>query len=428
MGRRIVPLSRVKRLKLHHWIILGIVLGTAAGTVLPKSLLPVCDTLGEIFIRALSMSMIPLVVGSLIGAVLSLGDPRKLGRIGAKTIGYYLLSAVVAITISLLLANVVRPHRFFSEEKRAEIMKKYADQAAAKAKDVGETKEHFTVWDFLKRIVPKNPVKAMTEDPPDMLAIIFFSLLVGLAAGLLPLDRRKPFADTMMSLYEVMLQVIQLVMLAAPICVFALMAKAVMTMGLSVIVSVLAYFVTALAAMALHFFVFYPTTVRFFSGMSPVVFWRGLRDVFLTAFSTSSSAATLPLTLKAVNENLKIPAPITNFCLSLGATINMDGTAIFQAVAVVFIAGVYGIDLSLGQHVMIVGTTLLAAIGSAPIPGAGIVMLGVIMTPLGIPLEGIALILGVDRLLDMVRTIVNVAGDAAGAVVVAATEKEAPPP
>ena len=418
----------MKRLKLHHWIVLGIVLGSVAGAFLPKSLLPVFDTLGEIFIRALSMCMIPLVVGSLIGAVLSLGDPRKLGRIGAKTIGYYLLSAVVAITISLVLAHVVRPHRFFSAEKRAELTQKYAAQAEAKAKDVGETKEHFNVWDFVKRIVPKNPVKAMTEDPPDMLAIIFFALMVGIAAGLLPEEKRSPFAAVIGSIYEVMLQVIQLVMLAAPICVFALMAKAVMTMGLTVLLSVFAYFLTAVAAMGVHFFAFYPGTVKLFSGMSPVFFWKGLRDVFLTAFSTSSSAASLPLTLKAVNENLKVPKPITNFCLSLGATINMDGTAIFQAVAVVFIAGVYGIDLSLSQHVVIVGTTLLAAIGSAPIPGAGIVMLGVIMTPLGIPLEGIALILGVDRLLDMIRTVVNVAGDAAGAVVVAASEKEMPPP
>lgn len=417
----------MKRLKLHHLILAGIVLGSAAGAVAPKRWLPFFDTLGELFIRALSMVMIPLVIASLIGAVLSLGDPRKLGRIGAKTLGYYLLSAVVAVAIALVAVNAVRPSRFFSEEHRLELSKQFAAQAEARVKAVGTTRETYGVWEFLKRTIPKNPVKAMTEDPPDMLAIIVFAVLLGIAASLLPEGPRRPFAEFMQSLYEVMLKLVQLIMIAAPIGVFGLMAKVVMTLGLHVLLSVFAYFATALGAMALHFFAFYPATIKFFSGMGPLAFWKGLREVFLTAFSTSSSAATLPLSLKAVHENLKVPVPITNFCLSLGATVNMDGTAIFQAVAAVFIAHVYGMDLTLGQNVAILATTVLAAIGTAPIPGAGVVMLGVIMTPLGIPLEGIALILGVDRLLDMARTVVNVAGDAACAVVVAASEKELPP-
>ncbi len=426
MGRRIVPLTLLKRLRLHHLILGGIALGCGAGAVAPKSWLPFFDTLGELFIRALSMVMIPLVLASLVGAVLSLGDPRKLGRIGAKTLGYYLLSAVVAVTIALVAVHAVRPARFFAAEKRAELSEQFAKQRDVRLKAVESTRETYGVWEFLKRTIPKNPVKAMTDDPPDMLAIIVFSVLVGLAASLLPEGPRRPFADFMQSLYDVMLKLIHLIMLAAPVGVFGLMAKVVMTLGVPVLVSVFAYFATALAAMALHFFVFYPATVRLLAGMGPLAFWRGLRDVFLTAFSTSSSAATLPLSLKAVHENLKVPAPITNFCLSLGATVNMDGTAIFQAVAAVFIANVYGMDLTLGQNVAILATTVLAAIGTAPIPGAGVVMLGVIMTPLQIPLEGIALILGVDRLLDMARTVVNVAGDAACAVVVAASEKELP--
>jgi Na+/H+-dicarboxylate symporter len=411
-------------LKLHHLILGGIVLGSAAGAVLPRSWLPFFDTLGELFVRALSMVMIPLVLASLIGAVLSLGDPRKLGRIGVKTLGYYLLSAVVAVAIALLAANLVKPARFFSAERKAKLEAEY--KARADVVEERSKKEDFTVWTFLKRMVPKNPVKAMTDDPPDMLAIIVFAVLVGIAASLLPEGPRKPFADFTQSLYEVMLKLINLIMLAAPIGVFGLMVKVVMTMGVEILLSVFAYFVTALGAMALHFFVFYPGTVRLVSGMSPLFFWKGLREVFLTGFSTSSSAATLPLNLKAVHENLRVPAPTTNFCLSVGATINMDGTAIFQAVAAVFIANVYGMDLTLGQNAAILATTVLAAIGTAPIPGAGVVMLAVIMTPLGIPLEGIALILGVDRLLDMARTVVNVAGDAACAVVVAASEKELP--
>jgi proton glutamate symport protein len=413
-------------LRLHHLILAGILLGSLAGAVLPRSWLPLFDTLGELFIRALSMLMIPLVLASLIGAVLSLGDPRKLGRIGAKTIGYYLLSAVVAVTIALVAVNAVRPARFFSPEKRAELSAQYAGQRDEKLKRAGEARSEFKVSEFFKRMIPKNPIQAMTEDPPDMLAIIVFAVLVGIAASLLPEATRRPFADFTQSLYEILLKLIHLVMLAAPLGVFGLMAKVVMNLGVPVLVSVFAYFVTALGAMAVHFFVFYPATVKAVSGMSPVAFWRGLREVFLTAFSTSSSAATLPLSLKAVHENLKVPVPITNFCLSLGATVNMDGTAIFQAVAAVFIANVYGMHLTLGDNFVILATTVLAAIGTAPIPGAGVIMLAVIMTPLQIPLEGVALILGVDRLLDMARTVVNVAGDAACAVVVAASEKELP--
>ena len=413
-------------MKLHHLILGGIVLGSAAGAVLPKAWLPLFDTLGELFVRALSMVMIPLVLASLIGAVLSLGDPRKLGRVGLKTLVYYLLSAAVAVSIALVAVNAVKPARFFSSERRVKIEQEYKEKAAARIKSSEHAREEFTVWGFIKRTIPKNPIAAMTEDPPDMLAIIVFAVLVGVAASLLPEAARKPFADVTQSLYEIMLKLIFLIMLAAPIGVFGLMARVVMTLGPEILLSVFAYFVTALGVMAAHFLLFYPATVKLFSGMSPLAFWKGLRDVFLTAFSTSSSAATLPLSLKVVHENLKVPMPITNFCLSMGATVNMDGTAIFQAVAAIFIANVYGMDLTLGQNLAILATTILAAIGTAPIPGAGVVMLAVIMTPIGIPLEGIALILGVDRLLDMARTVVNVAGDAACAVVVAASEKELP--
>lgn len=413
-------------MKLHHLILAGIVLGCVAGAVLPLAWLPFFDTLGELFIRALSMVMIPLVVSSLIGAVLSLGDPRKLGRIGAKTLGYYLISAVLAVSLALAAANLVNPARFFSAERKAKLEAEYRERAAARIQRAGEVREDYSVWSFLKRVLPKNPVKAMTDDPPDMLAIIVFAVLVGLAAALLGENTRRPFAEFTQSLFEVMLKLIQLIMYAAPIGVFGLMARVVMTLGAEVLLSVLAYFLTALSVMAAHMLLFYTASVKLVSGMSPFRFLKGLREVFMTGFSTSSSAATLPLSIKAVNENLKVPPPITHFCLSMGATINMDGTAIFQAVAAVFIANVYGMDLTFGQNAAILATTVLAAIGTAPIPGAGVVMLAVIMTPLGIPLEGIALILGVDRLLDMARTVVNVAGDAACAVVVAASEKELP--
>ena len=422
----------MKRLRLHHFILGAIVLGAVTGLALHGAtggaatfLNRLLDTLGEIFLRLLMSVMIPLVLASLIFACLSVGDPRRLGRIGGRSLGWYLVSAFLAVFTALVLAAAVRPARFVTAETKARLQAEYQADASRRTAAVGEVREDFTVWSFLTRLVPKNPIRAMVEDPPDMLGLIVFGILVGVAASLLADRTRASFQEFVTSFNEVMLRLVGLIMYAAPVGAFALMARVISKSGLGILFTLLAYSLTALAGMAIHFFGFYAFTVRGLAKMPLRRFWGGLKEVMLTAFSTSSSAATLGVNFRAVAA-LGVPAPITNFCLSLGATVNMDGTAIVQAIAALFIADVYGVDLTVGQMGVVWVTAVLAAIGTAPIPGAGIVMLGVIMTPLGIPLEGIALIIGVDRFLDMSRTVVNVAGDAACAVWVAHAEGELP--
>jgi Na+/H+-dicarboxylate symporter len=419
-------------LKIHNLIVAGILLGVLAGMAFEGSAkgsfaFDLFDTLGSVFLSLLFMAMIPLVIASLVTGLLSVGNPRKLGRIGAKALAYYLATTVLAVAIGLACVNAVRPGRFVGAETKQKLEEQFGGEAAKRKELAEKVRRDWTAWEFVKSLVPRNPIRSMTADPPEMLPIIVFSLLVGLAAALLPDDRRRPFADFMGSLSDVMLRLIQFIMLTAPVGAMALMARVVMQTGVGILGTLLAYTLTVLVAYAIQFGVVYSLTVRVFAGISPLVFWKGMRETFLTAFSTSSSAATLPVNLKGVRENLGVPAPIANFCLPLGATVNMDGTSIFQGVASVFIAQVYGGDISLGGQLSILMTALLASIGTAPVPGAGIIMLGVIMIPLGIPLEGIALILGVDRFLDMCRTVLNITGDAACSVMVAATEGELAP-
>lgn len=418
--------------KLHHFILAGILLGVLAGWAaggLPEGplrsfLYELFSTLGEIFLRLLKAVMIPLIVASLIVGMLNVGDPRKLGRIGAKTITYYLCTTVIAITIALVLVNLIRPGKSVGPETRAKLEAEYGEARTKGLARVEEIRKQFTVWSFLKSLIPRNPIKSMVANPPEMLQIIVFAIMVGFAAAVLPEMSRRPFSEFMGSLNDVMLKLVGLIMYTAPVGAFALIAKTVLQTGVGILWTLMAYVLTVIGALAIHFFVTYSLVVRFGAGMSPFRFWAAIREAMLTGFSTSSSAATLAVNIKCVRENLGVSAPVAGFCLPLGATINMDGTSIMQGVASVFIAQVYMGDLSLGVQLSILVMVVLASIGTAPVPGAGIIMLAVVMLPLGIPLEGIALILGVDRILDMIRTTVNITGDAAGAVLIAASEGE----
>lgn len=409
-------------------MVLGVVAGWIASE-LPEGpfrsfLFELYSTLGEIFLRLLKAVMIPLIVASLIVGMLSVGDPRKLGRIGAKTIMYYLCTTVVAITIGLVLVNLIKPGRSVGPETQAKLETEYAEVRAKGLARVEEIQRQFTVWSFLKSLIPKNPIRSMVADPPEMLQIIIFAIMIGFAASVLPEMARRPFSEFMGSLNDVMLKLITLIMYTAPLGAFGLIAKTVLLTGVGILVTLMAYVLTVLGALAIHFFVTYSLVVRLGAGMSPLRFWAAIREAMLTGFTTSSSAATLAVNIKCLRENLGVSAPVAGFCLPLGATINMDGTSIMQGVASVFIAQVYMGDLSLGVQLSILVMVVLASIGTAPVPGAGIVMLAVIMIPLGIPLDGIALVLGVDRILDMIRTTVNITGDAAGAVLIAASEGE----
>lgn len=422
---RFPPLKRLLTLPnlILAGIALGVVVGALAGGGAPGSFLyDLCDTLGAIFLNLLKAVMIPLVIASLFTGMVAVGDPRKLGRIGAKTLAYFLLSAAVAVFVGLVCVNTIRPGRRVPEETRANLEKSHSVKAAEIQKNALRMQESWSFWSFVRGFVPSNIIRSMVEG--DLLPIIVFTLLLGFAATLLPEERRTPLVAAMSSLNDALLKLVEIFMWMAPAGAFGLMAKTIMESGLGILSTLAAYAAAILTALAIHFGIFYSATVWLAAGLGPLAFWRALREAFLTAFSTSSSAATLPVNMRCVERNLGVSRPVTSLVLSLGATINMDGTAIMQAVASVFIAQVYGLDLTIAQQAVILVMAVLASIATAPVPSAGIVMLGMIMVPLGIPLQGIALILAVDRFLDMCRTVVNITGDAACAVLVAATEGE----
>jgi Na+/H+-dicarboxylate symporter len=406
------------RLKLHTQILIGLLLGVVAGVVVGPSI-GVIKPLGDAFIKLITMIVVPLVFASILVGVASLGDLAKLGRIGIKTVGYYLATTAIAITIGLALANLVRPGSRLDPVVRERLL---ADFAGAAHVSIERAAAPPSIVDTLLDIIPTNPIGALAE--ANMLQVIFFALSFGIALTHLDRARTEPVIRFMDAVNEAMIQLVHLVMKIAPLGVFALIAAIVGQYGLGILQTLLAYSLVVIAGLAIHMSVVYPAAVRLFAGMSPVHFLKGVAPAQLVAFSTSSSNATLPVTMECAEENLGVSEEVSAFVLPLGATINMDGTALYQGVATIFIAQVYGLDLSFQQQLLVVLTATLASIGAAGVPGVGMITLALVLKTVGVPLEGIALILGVDRILDMCRTAVNVTGDSSCAVVVAASEGE----
>lgn len=372
---------------------------------------------GTIFIRLLMFVAIPLVLSSLLVGAASLGDIRKVGRIGGKTILFYLVTIVSAITLGLLLVNALQPGTRLSTDAREKLMVNYHQNIADRLKQEASV----DLIETIIRVVPTNPIEALAR--ADMLAIIFFALMVGVSLTLVPQNKSAPVITFFDGLSETMIRMVEMILVIAPYGVFALISAVVGEFGFDILQTLAWYVITLLIAYALHQFITLSILVRTLGGMNPLTFFRGIKEVMLIAFSSSSSAATLPVNMEACEKNLGVPKQITSFVLPLGATINMDGTSMYQAVATVFIAQVYGIDLNLGAQLTIILTAVLASIGTAPVPGVGIVMLIIVLRSVHVPEEGIALILGVDRLLDMCRTVLNVSGDAVVAVIMARQEK-----
>ncbi|MBE0644116.1 MAG: dicarboxylate/amino acid:cation symporter [Bacteroidetes bacterium] len=373
--------------------------------------------LGDIFIRLLMMIAIPLVFASLLVGVSSLHDVSKMARIGGKTIAFYLVTTALAISIGLALGNAIRPGTRMDAAARDRLLAAYEEDAAAKI----EQNISVDFVDYLVNLVPKNVAQALAE--AEMLQIIFFALLLGMT--LLFIDREKAgrVIDFFDAISDAMIKMVDFVMIIAPYAVFALIAATISEFGFGILQTLLWYIVAVVGGLAIQTFVVYPLILKTFARDVPLrVFLRELRPAQLVAFTTSSSAATLPVTMECC-ENIGAPKSVTSFVLPLGATINMDGTALYQGVAAVFIAQVYGMDLSLTQQLTVVLTATLASIGTAPVPGVGIIMLIIVLRSVGVPETGIALILGVDRILDMCRTITNVTSDATASMVVASTEK-----
>ncbi len=372
--------------------------------------------IGTLFIRLLMFVAIPLVLSSLLVGAASLGDIRKVGRIGGKTLLFYLVTIVSAITLGLVLVNAMQPGTRLSPDAREKLMVNYQQNIAEKI----QQETSLDLIDTVMRIVPTNPIEALAR--ADMLAIIFFALMVGVSLTFVPHNKSAPVISFFDGLSETMIRMVEMILVIAPYGVFALIAAVVGEFGFDILQTLGWYVLTLLLAYTLHQFITLGILVRTLGGMNPMTFFRGIKEVMLIAFSSSSSAATLPVNMEACEKNLGVPKHITSFVLPLGATINMDGTSMYQAVATVFIAQVYGIDLDLGAQLTIIFTAVLASIGTAPVPGVGIVMLIIVLRSVHVPEEGIALILGVDRFLDMCRTVLNVSGDAVVAVIMAKQE------
>lgn len=360
---------------------------------------------GSVFIASLKMLVVPLVFVSLVGGVTSLGNLGALGRMSVKAIGLYLLTTTIAISIALTLAVGVGPGAGF---------------------DAGTTTAEFSgraappLSDVFINMVPSNPIAAMAEG--NMLQIIVFALLFGIAVTMSG-DRGRHVLDLFRDLDVVIMKMVEIIMRLAPYGVFALIARTFAAQGIELIVPLIGYFLTLTAALFIHALLVYPVLLKTLAGLNPLTFLRKMRDPATFAFSTASSGATIPVTLRTVESRMGVDDTVGAFTVPLGATINMDGTAIMQGVATVFIANVYGIDLGLTDYLMVILTATLASIGTAAVPGVGLVMLTMVLGQVGLPVEGIALIIGVDRILDMMRTACNVTGDCAVTCIVASSEQ-----
>ncbi len=397
-------------------IMLGLACGIVAGMAIsytPENglvhhwLMGFLELIGGLFINSIKMLVVPLVFVSLLCGVASLGDINKLGRIGAKTLGFYLLTTAIAISLALALALAAKPG---SDLKLAELTRTVPNILQ---------KQPFSK--ILQNIIPSNPVAAMAEG--NMLQIIFFALLTGISITIAG-QKARPVGDFFDSANIVIMQMVMLMMSLAPFGVFALIAQTFATTGFSAMLPLLKYMGTVIVALLLHICFIYLGALKILGRLNPIQFIRNFLPAMSVAFSTASSNGTLPVTIETVEKRCGVSSGVAAFTLPLGATINMDGTAIMQGVAVVFIAQIYGIDLSLSALLTVILTATMASIGTAGVPGVGLITLSMVLESVNLPIEGIALIIGVDRLLDMARTVVNITGDAVCTVLVAKSEGE----
>ncbi len=381
-----------------------------------KSLGSIIKPAGDIFIRLLNMIAVPLVFASLLVGAASLSDLKNVMRIGGKTITYFMITTAVTITVGLLLADIIRPGNFMPTATKDILLQAYSDEASSKI----QQNVSMNIIDFLVNIVPRNPFKAIAEG--DFLQIIFFAILTGLFLTQIPKEKSKTIIDFFDGLSKALILLVEKVMHIAPYAVFALISATVSEFGINILQSLLMYSLTVLLGLLIIMLFLYPALLKFIARVKVISVYKALRQVMVVAFSTSSSAATLPLEMEVNQKKLGVPNKIASFVLPLGATINMDGTALYQAVAALFIAQVYGLDMGLTKQLTIILTAVLASIGTAPVPGVGLIMLIIVLRSVGIPEEGIALILGVDRILDMCRTIPNIISDSTASLIISRSE------
>ncbi|MDP3312340.1 dicarboxylate/amino acid:cation symporter [Lutibacter sp.] len=413
----------MKKLALHWQILLGMVLGVLVGLIMTQFdggkeiVKDWVKPFGTIFINSLKLIAVPLILASLIKGVSDLKDISKLSKMGGRTIGLYLITTVIAVSIGLLLVNIIKPGNSISEETRQELVSNYSSDAEKYSDEASIQKESGPLQ-ALVDIVPDNIFGAASENK-NMLQVIFFSIFFGIGLILIPEKKSKPVKKFFDGFNEVILKMIDLIMIASPYGVFALLAALVVESPSIDLFKALAWYAFTVVLGLIIIIVFYNLLVFIFAKRKPSFFMKGISPAQLLAFSTSSSAATLPVTMERVTEHLGVEEEVSSFVLPIGATINMDGTSLYQAVAAVFIAQAFGMDLSLSVQLGIIVTATLASIGSAAVPGAGMVMLVIVLAQAGIPEAGLALIFAIDRPLDMCRTTVNVTGDAVVSMIVA---------
>jgi len=414
------------QLKLHWQILIALLLAVLVGLAVSPdtslfgiSLLSIFDFVGKLFLNALKMIIVPLIVSSIIVGVSGLGSSDAFGRLGTKTLLYYVVTSTLAILIGITVVNIIQPG-IVDGVPAKEILGLSADTSDVITKVEGRSASD-VVGIFL-RMIPTNIIRAAAEG--QMLGLIFFSLLFGFFMTRIKQQTSQLLQSFWQGVFDVMMLITDLVMKFAPIGVFALVAKVVTISGIEAFKPLLTFFFTVLIALLIHIAVVMPLLLRFIGGVSPIKHYQAMAPALLTAFSTASSSATLPVTMDCVEDRAGVSNRVTSFVLPLGSTVNMDGTALYECVAAIFIAQAYGLDLTIATQFSIVVLALMTSIGVAGIPSASLVAIAIILAAIGLPAEGIGLILAVDRVLDMCRTSVNVFSDSCGAVIIGRTEGE----
>ncbi len=422
------------KMKLHWQIIIGLVAGVFFGIFAAVNQLGDFTSdwitpFGTLFVNLLKLIAMPLVFASLVTGVASLADVKKLSRMGGKTIGIYLLTTVVSITIGLLLVNLLEPGKSIPPEVSANLQASFVGEMEGRADTIEQVRQRGPLQPMVD-IVPQNIVAALSQNIR-MLQVVFFALFFGVSLVLVQNEATRTVKTLIQGMNDIIIKMVDLIMYIAPIGVFALIAGTITAVAgdnietvLSLLSSLGFYTLVVIFGLFLHVIIVYSSIVHFLTPYSLKEFYTGIAPAQLLAFSTSSSAATLPVTMECAVDNLGVKKEVAAFVLPLGATINLDGTALYQAVATVFIAQALGMELNLAAQLTIVLTALLASIGTAPVPAAGIIMLVIVLESVGVPSSGIALILGVDRILDMVRTATNVTGDSAVTILIDSAEKK----
>ncbi len=424
------------KLPLHYKIIIGMLIGSISGLLLQffgvsqstiSTILLWVKPVGDIFLRFIFMMVIPLLLGALINGISEIDDLKKLGSIGLKTLYYTIVVSMISVFIGITMVIIFKPGADLSATDRSMLIEKFQDKVSTVTSNM-ELVKNKNIGDIISQIVPKNPLEDMVRafdssySGGGILAVMFFGLMLGIALNGLDPIKAKPVKDFFESLFEVSMRLINMAMQLAPYGVAALLFSLTSSMGFSIIFLLLKYFSVCFTALCIHQFGTFSLILKYIAKVSPRLFFKNIQEVMLTAFSTSSSNATLPTALRVVNEKLSIPKPIANFVLTIGSTANQNGTALYEGVTVLFLAQCFGVDLSIGQQFYVMIICILAGIGTAGVPGGSLPVIAIILTTIGVPAAAIGIIIGVDRLLDMCRTVLNVTGDIVAAQVVARWE------